>query len=94
MARAPVSMGVCKKLDDSPVLKELYPFARMKDDMGAGVQLGMTGIAYSKKLFAEKGWAPPTMDGLCRSEVQGQSGVPVRFRAAPSVCTAFWRSTV
>jgi len=59
MARA-VSMGICKKLDDAPVLKELYPFARMKDDMGAGVQLGMTGIAYNKKLFAEKGWAPPT----------------------------------
>ncbi|WP_133646196.1 ABC transporter substrate-binding protein [Paraburkholderia flava] len=59
MARA-VSMGVCEKLDDSPVLKELYPFARMKGDVGAGVQLGMTGIAYNKKLFAEKGWAPPT----------------------------------
>jgi putative spermidine/putrescine transport system substrate-binding protein len=59
MARA-VSMGVCQKLDDSPVLKELYPFARMKDDMGAGVQLGMTGIGYNTKLFAEKGWAPPT----------------------------------
>src|ERR1700727_2405272 len=59
MARA-VSMGVCQKLDDSPVLKELYPFARMKDDMGAGVQLGMTGIAYNKRLFAEKGWAPRT----------------------------------
>ncbi|MEI5996240.1 ABC transporter substrate-binding protein [Paraburkholderia bengalensis] len=59
MARA-VSMGVCQKLDDSPVLKELYPFARMKDDIGAGVQLGMTGIGYNTKLFAEKGWAPPT----------------------------------
>ncbi|HDR9808560.1 TPA: ABC transporter substrate-binding protein [Burkholderia cenocepacia] len=59
MARA-VSLGVCQKLDDSAVLKELYPFARMKDDVGAGVQLGMTGIAYNKKLFAEKGWAPPT----------------------------------
>ncbi|GLU33558.1 ABC transporter substrate-binding protein [Trinickia caryophylli] len=59
MARA-VSLGVCQKLDDSPVLKELYPFARMKDDMGAGVQLGMTGIAYNKKLFTEKGWAAPT----------------------------------
>jgi putative spermidine/putrescine transport system substrate-binding protein len=54
MARA-VSMGVCQKLDDSPVLKELYPFARMKDDIGAGVQLGMTGIGYNTKLFAEKG---------------------------------------
>src|ERR1700741_1566402 len=59
MARA-VSMGVCQKLDDAPVLKELYPFARMKDDIGAGVQLGMTGIGYNTKLFAEKGWAPPT----------------------------------
>ncbi|ALP68186.1 extracellular solute-binding protein [Paraburkholderia caribensis] len=59
MARA-VSMGVCQKLDDAPVLKELYPFARMKDDVGAGVQLGMTGIGYNTKLFAEKGWAPPT----------------------------------
>ncbi|MDR5760503.1 ABC transporter substrate-binding protein [Caballeronia sp. LZ035] len=59
MARA-VSMGVCQKLDDAPVLKELYPFARLKDDMGAGVQLGMTGIGYNTKLFKEKGWAPPT----------------------------------
>lgn len=53
MARA-VSLGLCEKLDDAPVLKELYPFARMKDDVGAGVQLGMTGIAYNKKLFQEK----------------------------------------
>lgn len=59
MARA-VSLGLCEKLDDAPVLKELYPFARVKDDIGAGVQLGMTGIAYNKKLFAEKGWAAPT----------------------------------
>jgi putative spermidine/putrescine transport system substrate-binding protein len=59
MARA-VSMGVCEKLDDAPVLKQLYPFARLKDDMGAGVQLGMTGIGYNTKLFKENGWAPPT----------------------------------
>lgn len=59
MARA-ISMGVCQKLDDSPALKELYPFARVKDDMGAGVQLGMTGIGYNTKVFKEKGWAPPT----------------------------------
>lgn len=59
MARA-ISMGVCQKLDDSPVLKELYPFARVKDDMGAGVQLGMTGIGYNTKVFKEKGWAAPT----------------------------------
>lgn len=59
MARA-VSMGVCQKLDDTPALKELYPFARVKDDMAAGVQLGMTGIGYNTKLFKDKGWAAPT----------------------------------
>ncbi|MBN9116646.1 MAG: ABC transporter substrate-binding protein [Pandoraea sp.] len=59
MARA-ISMGVCQKLDDSPTLKELYPFARVKDDMAAGVQLGMTGIGYNTKIFKEKGWAAPT----------------------------------
>ncbi|MDP9154034.1 MAG: ABC transporter substrate-binding protein [Pseudomonadota bacterium] len=59
MARA-VSMGVCQKMAAGPELQQLYPFARMKDDIGAGVQLGMTGIAYNTKLFKEKGWAPPT----------------------------------
>lgn len=59
MARA-VSMGVCEKLDDTPELRQLYPFARMKGDVGAGVQLGMTGIGYNTKVFSEKGWAPPT----------------------------------
>nr|WP_255315225.1 ABC transporter substrate-binding protein [Pandoraea pnomenusa] len=59
MARA-IAMGVCQKLDDSPVLKELMPSARVKDDMAAGVQLGMTGIGYNTKIFKEKGWAAPT----------------------------------
>jgi putative spermidine/putrescine transport system substrate-binding protein len=59
MARA-VSMGVCQKMTSGPEIQQLYPFARMKDDIGAGVQLGMTGIAYNTKLFKEKGWAPPT----------------------------------
>jgi putative spermidine/putrescine transport system substrate-binding protein len=59
MSRA-ISMGVCQKIDDGPELSQLYPFARTKGDMTAGVQLGMTGIAYNTKLFKEKGWAPPT----------------------------------
>ncbi|CDY79590.1 Spermidine/putrescine-binding periplasmic protein [Caballeronia glathei] len=59
MSRA-ISMGVCQKLDDGPELRQLYPFARTKGDMTAGVQLGMTGIAYNTRLFKEKGWAPPT----------------------------------
>ncbi|CAM5798097.1 ABC transporter substrate-binding protein [Rhizobacter fulvus] len=59
MVRA-VKMGLCSKLDDSPVLKDLYPAARMAGGMSAGVNVGMTGIAYNKKMFDEKKWAAPT----------------------------------
>lgn len=59
MLRA-VSMGLCEKLNDDPVLEELYPNARLADDYAAGITLGMTGLAYNTKLFEEEGWAPPT----------------------------------
>ena len=58
MMRA-VKMGLCQKLADSPVLKDLYPSARMAGGMAAGVNVGMTGIGYNKKMFDEKKWAPP-----------------------------------
>lgn len=59
MARA-ISMGLCQQLNDDPVLKELYPTAVMKDRMAAGIDIGMTGLGYNTKMFADKGWAPPT----------------------------------
>lgn len=59
MARA-ISAGLCEKLQPSPELDEILPAARFKDDMAAGVDLGMTGLAYNKKMFDENGWAPPT----------------------------------
>jgi putative spermidine/putrescine transport system substrate-binding protein len=59
MVRA-IKMGLCQKLNDSPVLKDLYPSARMSGDMAAGVNVGMTGIAYNKKMFDEKKWPAPT----------------------------------
>lgn len=59
MARA-ISMGLCEQLNDDPVLKELYPTALMKDRMAAGIDIGMTGLGYNTKMFADKGWAPPT----------------------------------
>ncbi|TKR56426.1 ABC transporter substrate-binding protein [Allopusillimonas ginsengisoli] len=55
-----VSMGLCEKLKPSPELDQLYPTARIKDDMAAGIDMGLTGLAYNTKLFKEKGWAPPT----------------------------------
>jgi putative spermidine/putrescine transport system substrate-binding protein len=59
MARA-VGMGLCQKLAPGPELGEIQKDARLKDDMSAGVGMGMTGLAYNKKLFDEKGWAAPS----------------------------------
>lgn len=59
MVRA-VGMGLCEKMKPSASLNEIYPTARFKGDMAAGVTMGMTGLAYNKKMFTEKGWAAPT----------------------------------
>ncbi|MEK8052804.1 ABC transporter substrate-binding protein [Ideonella sp. DXS22W] len=59
MMRA-IGMGLCQKQKPSEALKSLYPAARFKDDMASGVSLGMTGLAYNKKMYDEKKWAPPT----------------------------------
>jgi putative spermidine/putrescine transport system substrate-binding protein len=59
MVRA-IGMGLCQKQRPSAALNEIYPAARFKGDMASGVSLGMTGLAYNKKMFSEKGWAAPT----------------------------------
>jgi len=59
MSRA-VGMGLCEKMTPNPQLEEIYPIARFKGDMAAGVTMGMTGMAYNTKMFADKKWAPPT----------------------------------
>ena len=59
MVRA-IGMGLCEKMKSSPALNEVFPTARFKGDMATGVTMGMTGLAYNKKMFTEKGWAPPT----------------------------------
>ena len=59
MVRA-VGLGLCEKLKPDPVLTQLRPVARLKDDMAAGIDLGMTGLGYNKKLFDQNGWPAPT----------------------------------
>lgn len=59
MSRA-ITMGLCEKLPDDPVLKDLYPTAIMKDGMAAGIDVGITGLGYNTKMFADNKWAPPT----------------------------------
>ena len=59
MMRA-IKMGLCQKLSEAPSLKDLYPSARLPGDMAAGVNVGMQGIGYNKKMFDEKKWPAPT----------------------------------
>lgn len=59
MVRA-IGAGLCEKLKPGPELADLTPGSRMKDDMAVGIDLGMTGIGYNKKMFDEKGWPAPT----------------------------------
>lgn len=59
MVRA-VGMGLCEKMQPGSTLEEVYPAARFKGDMATGVTMGMTGLAYNKKMFADNGWAAPT----------------------------------
>ena len=39
-----VGMGLCQKLKDAPVFKEIYPFVRMANDQAVGIELGTVGI--------------------------------------------------
>ncbi|MHA4736143.1 ABC transporter substrate-binding protein [Ensifer adhaerens] len=59
MVRA-IGSGLCQKIAADPVLDQIQMAARLKDDMAIGVDMGMTGLAYNKKLFDEKGWPAPT----------------------------------
>jgi len=59
MMRA-IGLGLCEKLKPDPALAQLLLLAHLKDDMAAGIDLGMTGLAYNTKLFEQNGWAPPT----------------------------------
>ncbi|NUU02116.1 ABC transporter substrate-binding protein [Herbaspirillum robiniae] len=55
-----VGMGLCEKQKPNPNLAGLLPVAHIKDDMATGVTISVTGLAYNTKVFADKGWAPPT----------------------------------
>lgn len=59
MVRA-IGAGLCEPLKPSANLNAVLPGSRMKNDMAVGIDLGMTGLAYNKKMFDEKGWAAPT----------------------------------
>lgn len=59
MMRA-IGMGLCAKQNPNDTLNQIYPAARFKDDMASGVALGLTGLAYNKKMFTDNKWDAPT----------------------------------
>ena len=54
-----ISMGLCDKLKPSATLNEIPAIAKIKEH-SVGLSMGLTGLAYSTKMFADKGWAAPT----------------------------------
>jgi putative spermidine/putrescine transport system substrate-binding protein len=54
-----IQLGFCGKLEGLPAA-DLYDTARFKDDRAVAIGIVATGLMYNTKVFAEKGWAPPT----------------------------------
>lgn len=53
-----LQMGLCEKLSDAPVYKDLYPLARLSPE-ATGIGVVATGIGYNEDAFKKRGWAPP-----------------------------------
>lgn len=53
-----LQMGLCEKLSDAPVYKDLYPLARLSPE-ATGIGVVATGIGYNEEAFKKRGWAAP-----------------------------------
>lgn len=53
-----LQQGLCGKLDDAPVYKDLYPIAHLSPE-ATGVGIAATGIGYNEEAFKKRGWAAP-----------------------------------
>jgi putative spermidine/putrescine transport system substrate-binding protein len=54
-----IQLGFCDRIAGLPG-GDLYDVAHFKDDRAVAIGLVATGLMYNTKVFAEKGWAPPT----------------------------------
>ncbi|MDF0733204.1 ABC transporter substrate-binding protein [Pseudomonas entomophila] len=53
-------LDYCEKLTDAPIYKDLHEAAHFKSNKAVTIGLDGTGIVYNERVFAAKGWAPPT----------------------------------
>jgi putative spermidine/putrescine transport system substrate-binding protein len=54
-----IALGFCAPIEKMPK-EDIYETARYKGDKAVGLGIVATGLMYNKKMFEEKGWAPPT----------------------------------
>ncbi|MFT4066949.1 ABC transporter substrate-binding protein [Paraburkholderia sp.] len=55
-----IQLGFCDTLTDAPVYQNLFDVARFRSNKAVTFGLNATGLVYNERLFAAKGWAPPT----------------------------------
>ena len=71
-----MQLGLCGKLDDAPVMKDLYPLAHL-GPTAVGVGMVATGIGYNEQAFKKLGLpAPDSWNVLTDPRLKGKVGVP------------------
>ncbi|MCP1118122.1 ABC transporter substrate-binding protein [Robbsia andropogonis] len=71
-----MQMGLCAKLQDAPVMKELYPIAKLGPE-SVGIGMVATGIGYNADAFKKAGLPPPdSWAALTDAHYKGKLGVP------------------
>ena len=73
------SLGLLAPLDPKIVtnLRDVYPVAKLPDNVGVAIGLIAIGLAYNTKVFADNHWAPMTSwHDLERPELKGKLVLP------------------
>ncbi|WP_345816495.1 ABC transporter substrate-binding protein [Paraburkholderia sp. PREW-6R] len=71
-----MQLNLCAKLDEAPVMKDVYPLARL-GPTAIGVGMVATGIGYNEEAFKKAGLPPPdSWRALTDSRIKGKIGVP------------------
>ncbi|ACC76054.1 ABC transporter substrate-binding protein [Paraburkholderia phymatum] len=71
-----MQLGLCAKVEDAPVMKDLYPLARL-GPTAVGVGMVATGIGYNEEAFKKLGLpAPDSWQALTDKRLKGKLGVP------------------
>ncbi|SAL83460.1 extracellular solute-binding protein [Caballeronia terrestris] len=71
-----MQFGLCAKVEDAPVMKDLYPLAKL-GPTSVGVGMVATGIGYNEEAFKKLGLpAPDSWQVLTDKRLKGKLGVP------------------